>query len=78
MLNEVFNQNTETKQVPDFEADKLSKKQAATFAGISIPTLSKHVAEGKFKEHSLGRRKYFLKSEMTEALRNNNHQNLTK
>lgn len=72
VLNEVLNQNSETKQTPDFEKDRLSKLQAAKFAGISIPTLSKHVSDGKFIEHSLGRRKYFLKSEMIEALRKNN------
>ncbi|MDP3441268.1 MAG: helix-turn-helix domain-containing protein [Ignavibacteria bacterium] len=72
VLNEMFSQKSELKALPEFEQDRLSKKQAATLAGISIPTLSRMVAKGKFKEYSLGRRKYFLKSEIIESLRNYN------
>jgi hypothetical protein len=71
VLSEMFFQNSESKPLPDFEKDRLSKDKAAKLAGISIPTLSKQVAQGKFKEYSLGRRKYFLKSEIIESLRNN-------
>lgn len=69
-----LSENSSQKQnnLPDIEKDRLSKNEAAKLAGISIPTLSKMVREGKFKEYSLGqRRKYFLKSEIIEALRNN-------
>lgn len=71
VLNEMFSQKSESKPLPEFEQDRLSKKQAATLAGISIPTLSRMVAKNKFKEYSLGRRKYFLRSEIIESLRNN-------
>lgn len=71
VLSEMFYQKTESKPLPEFEKDRLSKTQAAKLAGISIPTLSRQVALGKFKEYSLGRRKYFLRSEIIEALRNN-------
>ena len=64
------NSNLKENDQPDFEKDRLSKTQAAKLAGISIPTLSRQVAKGKFKEYSLGRRKYFLKSEIIESLRN--------
>ena len=57
--------------LPEFEKDRISKPEAAKLAGISIPTISKMVARGKFKEYSLGRRKYFLKSEVIESLRSN-------
>jgi predicted DNA-binding transcriptional regulator AlpA len=69
-----LSENSKQKQndLPEFENDRITKAQAAKLAGISIPTLSKMVREGKFKEYSLGqRRKYFLKSEIIEALRNN-------
>jgi predicted DNA-binding transcriptional regulator AlpA len=70
VLNEVFFKKSESSQLPEFEKDRISKNEAAKLAGISIPTLSKMVKEGKFKEYSLGqRRKYFLKSEIIEALR---------
>ena len=72
VLNEMFNQKSELKTLPEFEKDRLSKSQAAKLACCSIPTLSKMVDKGKFKEYSLGRRKYFLKSEVLESLRNNN------
>ena len=56
---------------PDFEKDRISKSQAAKLAGISIPTLDKQIKLGKFKQYNLGTRKYFLKSEVIESLRNN-------
>ena len=70
VLNELFCQRSESNPLPEFEKDRLSKAQAAKLAGISIPTLSRMIAKGKFKEYSLGRRKYFLKSEIIESLRN--------
>jgi len=69
VLSEMFYQKTESNPLPEFEKDRLSKKQAAILAGISIPTLSRMVAKGKFKEYSLGHRKYFLRSEIIESLR---------
>jgi predicted HTH domain antitoxin len=51
------------------EEDKISKTKAAKFIGVSIPTLNKLVNDGKFKQHSLGHKKYFLKSELIGALK---------
>jgi len=51
------------------EEDKISKTKAAKFIGVSIPTLNKLVKDGKFKQHSLGHRKYYLKSEIIGALK---------
>ena len=59
------------KAFPEIEKDKISKLQAAKIAGITIPTLNKLVAKGKFRQYSLGRRRYFLRSEVITALRNN-------
>lgn len=56
----------------DFENDRLSKVQAAKLAGISLPTLDKMVKLKRFKQYNLGHRKYFLRSEIIESLRNNN------
>ena len=69
ILVEVLNQMNETKIHPAFESDRLSKALAAKLAGITIPTLNKLIRSGKFKQYNLGKRKYFLKSEMIEALR---------
>ncbi|MCT4586650.1 MAG: helix-turn-helix domain-containing protein [Carboxylicivirga sp.] len=54
----------------EIKDDKLSKVKAAKFLDISVPTLHKLVKAGKFKEHSLGARKYYLKSELISALKN--------
>ena len=59
------------KAFPEIEKDKISKLQTAKIAGITIPTLNKLVAKGKFTQYSLGRRRYFLRSEVITALRNN-------
>ena len=72
VLNDFFKPNQKSDTIPDFEDDKLTQPQAAKLAGISIPTLKKEIRAGKFKEYSLGRKKYLLKSEFIEALRKSN------
>ena len=57
----------------DFEKDRLTQFQAAKLAGISVPTLKKAIRAGRFKEYSLGaKKKYLLRSEVIEALKNPN------
>ena len=70
VLNEILIKKSEEKAFPEFEKDKISKLQAAKLAGITIPTLNKLTKKGKFHQYNLGRRKYFLKSELVDALRN--------
>jgi predicted DNA-binding transcriptional regulator AlpA len=71
VISEIMSQKAEVKTIPEFQKDRLSKPQAAKLIGISIPTLDKQIALGKFKQYNIGKRKYFLKSEITEALRKN-------
>ena len=71
VLNEIFNNKSEQNELPDFEGDRISKPQAAKLAGISIPTLDRQIKLGKFNQHNVGKRCFFLKSEVIEALRNN-------
>ena len=59
------------KQHPEFENEKLSLTKAAKFADMSIPTFNKRVADGIFIKHGTGRKIFFLKSEIIEALKNN-------
>lgn len=61
--------NDEKTQTPDFEKDKISIKEACTLIGCTPPTLMKLVKHGKFKMYNLLSRKYFLKSEIIDALR---------
>lgn len=72
VLSEVLTQRDNIKELPEIEADKISKPQAAKLAGIALPTLDKLIKAGKFKQYSLGKRKYLLRSEVVEALRGNN------
>lgn len=68
-LKKVLNDGNQKNQ--DFENDKLSISKAARLAGMSIPTFNKRVADGIFKKHGTGRKIFFLKSEIIEALKNN-------
>ena len=68
VLNEMLFKKSDEKALPEFEKNKISKLQAAKLAGITIPTLNKLTKKGKFRQYNLGRRKYFLKSEMIEAM----------
>lgn len=54
----------------DFEKDRLTRRQAAKLAGISLPTLERQTKLGKFKEYRLGQKSYYLKNEMLTSLRN--------
>ena len=69
VLNEVLDERFGVKENPEFEGDRISKPQAAKLADISIPTLSKQVKLGKFKQYHIGSRVYFLRSEVIEALK---------
>jgi hypothetical protein len=61
--------NDTTTQTPNFENDKISIKECCILIGCTPPTLLKLVKSGKLKMYSLLSRKYFLKSEVIEALR---------
>lgn len=72
VISEAFKKALQLKkgeETSDFEKDRLTKRQAAKLAGISIPTLDKQIKLGKFKQYSLGSRRYFMKSEIIESLR---------
>lgn len=72
VLTEIFKPESQVNVSPDFEIDKISKVKAAKMIGISIPTLDSQIKAGKFKQYSIGRKKYFLKSELQRALTNSN------
>lgn len=71
VLNEIMDQRFETNKPPKFEDDRLSKPATAKLAQISLPTLDRLIKAGRFKQYNTGHRKYFLKSEVLESLRNN-------
>jgi excisionase family DNA binding protein len=57
-------------QEPEFTRDRLTRTQAAKLAGVSLPTFAKLIKNGTFPEHGFGtRNKFYLRSEIIEALR---------
>jgi hypothetical protein len=63
--------NRETdKPEPKF-SEKLSRAEAARFAGVSYLTFSKWVNKGLIKEHGFagGKKRFFFKQEIIEALK---------
>lgn len=58
------------KQDDSFEQERLTKSQAAKFASMSVATIRRRVKQGVFKEHGTGRKTFFIKSELIEALKN--------
>lgn len=56
---------------PSFENEKLIRKKAAKFLGVSYQTMSNWTKSGKLKEHGIGRKRYYLRSELIEVMQNN-------
>lgn len=71
-VNEALDQRIGKNAPPKFEDDRISKSEAAKLAQVSLPTLDKLIKAERFKQYNVGHRKYFLRSEMLEALRKNN------
>ncbi|WP_010662362.1 helix-turn-helix domain-containing protein [Marinilabilia salmonicolor] len=65
VLNEGKNDNSDPSH-----KERLSQLEAANLIGVSLPTLYKLIRQGKFKQYSLGRKKYLLKSEIIDVLKN--------
>ena len=55
---------------PDITRDRLTRAQAAKLAGVSLPTFAKMIKSKMFSSHGFGRNKFFLRSEIIKALKN--------
>lgn len=53
----------------DIGHEKLTRKQVCELAGITLPTLARRVKDGSFIEHGSGRKRFYLKSQIIEALK---------
>lgn len=70
-ITDAIGEKTDAVKLPSFEEDRMSKPEAMKFAGLkSMMTLNKLIRIGKFKQYSVGHRKFLLKSEMIESLKN--------
>ena len=54
------------------KTEKITKSKACDRIGISISTRNKRIKERVFKQHSIGRKRYMLKSEIIQTLKNGN------
>jgi hypothetical protein len=52
-----------------FKEQKMSKPETIKMVGVSEPTFNRLVIAGRFKEYTVGKKKYYLRSEVLEALR---------
>lgn len=50
--------------------ERLSRRDVADFFGVSYQTVHKWTKAGKIKEHGFGKSKFYLKSELVEAVLN--------
>ena len=52
-------------------SEKMTREKAAKFLGVSYTTMYNWLKDGILKEHGYARKKYFLRSELIEAMQNN-------
>ncbi len=70
-IREAFRETTE-KKTSDFDiSEKKNRREAAKFLAISYQTACNWTKAGIIKEHGQGRKKFYLRSELIEAMKNN-------
>ena len=74
-LKELLEEKENQQNCTDFESEKLTFSKAAALVDMCHPTFRARVNEGIFKKYGSGRKFFFLKSEVLEALRNSNSNN---
>lgn len=58
-------------QEPDMNpGERLTRRQAAKFLEVSYQTMYNYTRDGLVKEHGIGKKKFYLKSELNEVLKN--------
>ena len=75
-LKEAFKEFTRAQQAESKtnhveESERLNRYEAAKFLGISYPTMFHWSKKKIIQEHGQGRKKFFLKSELIEVLKQN-------
>lgn len=67
---EIAETKKESKPVADF-SDRMDRRKAAKFLGISYQSMYNWTKSGILKEHGQGRKKFYLRPELIEAMKNN-------
>lgn len=62
---------SKTPATPEFKTEeKMDRRKAARFLGVSYQTMYNWTKDGVLKEHGYGRKKFYMRSELIEALKN--------
>lgn len=61
-------------QVNEF-SERMDRKTAARFLGIQYASMYNWVKDGKIKEHGTGRKRFYYKNELIQALENADKEN---
>jgi hypothetical protein len=61
----------EAKTNPVEQSERMNRREAAKFLDVSYPTMHLWTKKGVLKEHGQGRKKFYLKSELIEVLKQN-------
>ena len=64
-------QYAHNKPQPAFETERMTVSDGCKFADVSYTTLCKWINAGKVPVHGRGRTRFLLRTELTEALKNN-------
>ena len=67
-LREVFREFMTEKPVEQDFSDKMTRRQAAKFLGVSYTTMYNWLKDGILTEHGPARKKWFLKKELIAAI----------
>lgn len=78
LFEQVLRNDLDKKNDSDFESDlknnpsatKFDRRRAAKFLGVSYQTMHNWTKSGIIKEHGHGRKKFYLRSELIEAMKN--------
>jgi excisionase family DNA binding protein len=57
------------KKVTEF-SERMDRKEAARFLGIQYASMYNWVRDGKIREHGTGRKRFYYKNELIQALEN--------
>jgi hypothetical protein len=50
---------------------RMDRRTAAKFLGVCYQTMCTWTKDGKIREHGTGRKKFYLRNELIEAIKNN-------
>lgn len=69
-IRNVLNERNHEMPVIDL-TEKLDRRKAAKFLGVSYQTMYNWTRSGLVREHGQGRKRFYLRSELIEAMQNN-------